>query len=200
MQKAVMISIHPKWVEKIASGEKTVDVRKTVPKCGTPFKVYMYCTNDRKVNLNMANGQGFGKKGELYLNGNCYYPYTVGTLNGKVVGEFVCDKTIKAVPDYEPYFKKFFNYDFFDESGEKLEDCLTDDEKADYANGQTLYGLHISDLKIYDTPKELREFSRECKDGHCSMCNWDRDGDCGCGYSIPIENAPQSWCYVEVDE
>lgn len=42
--KDVLISIQPKWVEKIASGEKTIEVRKTRPKIDTPFKVYIYAT------------------------------------------------------------------------------------------------------------------------------------------------------------
>ena len=44
MSKAVMLSIRPKWVEKIANGEKTIEVRKTRPKLETPFKAYIYCT------------------------------------------------------------------------------------------------------------------------------------------------------------
>ena len=44
MSKAVMLSIRPKWVEKIANGEKTIEVRKTRPKLDTPFKCYIYCT------------------------------------------------------------------------------------------------------------------------------------------------------------
>lgn len=31
--KKVLISIHPKWCELIFSGEKTIEVRKTAPKC-----------------------------------------------------------------------------------------------------------------------------------------------------------------------
>ena len=46
MSKAVLISIRPKWVEKIASGEKTIEVRKTRPKLDTPFRCYIYCTID----------------------------------------------------------------------------------------------------------------------------------------------------------
>lgn len=42
--KSVLISIHPKWCEKIANGEKTIEVRKTKPKLDTPFKCYIYCT------------------------------------------------------------------------------------------------------------------------------------------------------------
>lgn len=40
---AVLINIRPKWCEKIASGEKTIEVRKTKPKLLTPFKCYIYC-------------------------------------------------------------------------------------------------------------------------------------------------------------
>ena len=41
MSKAVMISIRPKWCEKICSGEKTIEVRKTRPKLQPPFKCYI---------------------------------------------------------------------------------------------------------------------------------------------------------------
>ena len=45
--KSVLISIQPKWVEKIASGEKTIEVRKTRPKLETPFKCYIYQTKSK---------------------------------------------------------------------------------------------------------------------------------------------------------
>ncbi|MBO7213989.1 MAG: hypothetical protein J6V66_00680 [Clostridia bacterium] len=52
--KAVMISIQPKWVEKIANGEKTIEVRKTAPKLETPFKCYIYETKTKnKVGTGM---------------------------------------------------------------------------------------------------------------------------------------------------
>ena len=41
--KSVLISIRPQWCEKIASGEKTIEVRKTAPK-KVPFKCYIYMT------------------------------------------------------------------------------------------------------------------------------------------------------------
>lgn len=64
--KAVMISIRPEWCEKIASGEKTMEIRKTAPKLEPPFKVYIYQTKHREHN------------GPTYSD-------------GKVIGEFVCD-------------------------------------------------------------------------------------------------------------
>lgn len=78
MGKAVLISIRPEWVEKIARGEKTVEVRKTRPKLGTPFKCYIYCTQGNDA---------------CRLRGSW----------GKVIGELICDRveTIKAAT--EPY-------------------------------------------------------------------------------------------------
>lgn len=44
---AVMISIHPKWVDKIVSGEKTIEVKKSRPQLKTPFKCFIYETIGR---------------------------------------------------------------------------------------------------------------------------------------------------------
>lgn len=55
--KAILMSIRPKWVEKIANGEKTVEVRKTVPKCDQPFKVYMYCTKEKTKTMNCSKAR-----------------------------------------------------------------------------------------------------------------------------------------------
>lgn len=38
--KAVLISIRPRGCEKILSGEKTIEVRKTMPSMSTPFKCF----------------------------------------------------------------------------------------------------------------------------------------------------------------
>ena len=67
--------------------------------------------------------------------------------------------------------------------------CLTPNELVCYGEWKTLYAWHISNLVIYDKPKELSEF---------------RLYDCGVkfedGYPMPtreIKRPPQSWCYVE---
>lgn len=44
--KKVLISIRPKWCEKIAKGEKTIEVRKSAPK-GVPFKAYIASPNSK---------------------------------------------------------------------------------------------------------------------------------------------------------
>ena len=63
--------------------------------------------------------------------------------------------------------------------------CLTDKQIIDYlGNGVTGYGWHISNLKIYEKPKKLSDFT-----GIKTM----RDG-----FELRVlERPPQSWCYVE---
>lgn len=160
MSKAVMLSIRPKWCEKIASGEKTIEVRKNRPKLDTPFKVYIYCTQSG-VAL-----RAWGKQ-------------------GKVIGEFTCDRIYGLAPlNHAP------------DDVEK-QACLTREEIVNYLKG-TGYGWHISDLKIYDKPRELREFkksSRDCFYADLGLAKRDCP-DCknsGCF----LERPPQSWCYVE---
>ena len=64
--KSVLISIRPKWCELIASGKKTIEVRKTRPNIETPFKCYIYCTKPKmitkKENKKMKLLAGFSLK------------------------------------------------------------------------------------------------------------------------------------------
>ena len=47
--KAIMISIKPKYVAQILNGDKTIEIRKTMPKCDFPITVYLYCTKDKDL-------------------------------------------------------------------------------------------------------------------------------------------------------
>ena len=90
MSKAVMLSIRPKWCEKVASGEKTIEVRKTRPKLKTPFKAYIYCTMpDAKNPHNILELHGADGK--------------IRKANGKVIGEFTCDRIDRLAPANDPY-------------------------------------------------------------------------------------------------
>lgn len=171
MSKAVLISIRPKWCEKIASGEKTIEVRKTRPKLDMPFKCYIYCTQ---------SGVALGAWGK----------------HGKVIGEFTCDRIDRLAPANEPYGIYDIDDDYV------LQTCLENGALWDYGHGTALCGWHISDLKIYDTPKELTEFYiwRKCKSCRKSgyestACTYDEN----CMVPVAITKAPQSWRYVEED-
>ncbi len=171
MGKAVLISIQPKWVEKIVNGEKTIEVRKTKPKLETPFKVYIYCTVDKKIEVFFTE--------EVFADeeGNWAMPH-VG--NGKVIGEFVCDR-IDSWQDHEIHITNLI----------KLS-CVSLNELDKYSKGgkENLYGWHITDLKIYDKPKELSEFEFPKDNIHLSYRKRNQ-------YFKGITRPPQSWCYVE---
>ena len=71
--------------------------------------------------------------------------------------------------------------------------CVSASELQKYANGKTLYGWHISDLKIYDKPKELYEFSKH-DNSYDNAFGWAFDDKLK---NVKITRPPQSWCYVE---
>ena len=212
MSKAVMLSIRPKWVEKIASGEKTIEVRKTRPKLETPFKCYIYCTqasvryqticgchvlNSDELYRHPEQGIKHGDSIELML---CENYAKDNFLNGKVIGEFICDRI------YELETKApGGSYNVKGEAQPTTNDvarqsCLTLKGMHEYLQSKVGYGWHISNLKIYDTPKELTEFHTWKKCKSCSKSGYESTAciyDENCMVPVAITKAPQSWCYVE---
>ena len=197
MAKAVLISIRPEWCEKIANGWKTIEVRKTKPYLETPFKCYIYCTNTRPFLVcgDVFRGDWFTEFTRLSGYGRAEADRIWDVFNGHVAGEFVCDRveTIKAAT--EPYGIYDVDDDFVKQTG------LVNGALWDYGHGKTLYGWHISDLKIYDTPKELPQFRKCCGTQDCDKCQfWENTGEyAGCLTSEErrLNRAPQSWRYVE---
>lgn len=203
--KSVLISIQPKWCDLIANGKKTVEVRKTKPKLETPFKVYIYCTqgdalavpclNAPKYTIHrMNNGTSNGRQLTAKEREKSDYSFA----NGKVIGEFVCDK----IENIEiRHFTVFGHENLYTAVGENPDNqwlkhsCLSYDEVAKYGKHAPLYGWHISDLVIYDKPKELSEFQQchKCKHNcartsqNVELCKYHR-----------LTRPPQSWCYVEM--
>ena len=97
------------------------------------------------------------------------YIYKCG--NGKVIGEFLCDQIIedRTYGHNEEFYRAA---------------CMSAYDVAAYAMQSPMYGWHISDLRVYDHPRELDEFTglRITKDGfELSL----------------ITRQPQSWRYVE---
>ena len=154
LEQAILISIQPKWCELIISGKKIIEIRKNKPKLKTPFKCYIYCTQS--------------KNKIAYYNGN-------EILNGKVIGEFICD----AID-----WHGLSNLVVQEDADKTLTGtCLTKEDVLNYLGYQrgtniydcknfNFYGWHISNLVIYDKPKKLSDF-------------------------IPLKKPPQSWQYVE---
>lgn len=173
--KSVLISIRPEWCEKIVSGKKTIEVRKTRPKCETPFKCFIYMTAGNAVY-------------PVTINGN---PYICSNNGGKqVIGEFICDRISEA------HWMQDFGYACVYKEWQDNEDCMTNDEMLAYIGDKdVLYGWHISELKIYDEPKGLWEFCRNCNPGYGADCKFCKTH--GGSRSKMLQRPPQSWCYVE---
>lgn len=173
MSKAVLISIRPKWCEKIASGEKTIEVRKTKPKLETPFKAYIYCSQGNDARR---------------LRGSW----------GKIIGEFTCDRIYKIDKDSTDFLFKAGGLSVYKQAAEEkcgLCVAMTDDELHGYLGHCQGYGWHISDLRIYDEARELSKFRRTCKNSwYCESCAmyWENNGTCG-NESLQIRRPPQSW-------
>lgn len=176
MSKAVMLSIRPKWCEKIVSGEKTIEVRKTRPKLDTPFKCYIYCTLPKYPH-------------EDFIATDYPRPQFYG--GGKVVGEFTCERIALIAYDGGE-LSSTTNAAFSPAT------CLTQSEIIAYIGDKgRCYGWHMSDLRIYDTPRNLSEFRRATDP--CDSCHAEYTWECrDCKkMSGDIKRAPQSWCYVE---
>lgn len=147
--KSVLISIQPYWVFLIIAPliGWNIPQEKTV-----------------EVRKDFPKASDWNKVAHIYCSKNRksfnripkeYQPLMEKFL-GKVIGEFVCDGIVQL-------FENFYDLQ---------RSCLSWEEIEVYAKGKTLYGWHISDLKIYDTPKELGEFriSRNCKEEDCENC------------------------------
>ena len=188
--KSVLISIQPKRCELIANGKKTIEVRKTAPKCEVPFKCYIYCTKPSAKGKYFVGGLSFNND-ELYRtpDGKIKYGDSIelmaiggenyskdNFLNGKVIGVFVCDEIIewqyatghKYYVDYPDDCTSYFPYLKCHSEATGLK-CS---EIENYGKGKPLYGWHISDLKIYDKPKKLSEFRKPLESVHCNRWKW----------------------------
>lgn len=191
MSKAVLISIRPKWCEKIISGEKTIEVRKTRPKMNLPFKCYIYCTQSADM-LWILNERERSlcpdKIADVFKAAKCGGAYRG---NGKVIGEFVCDdifeRIVRVGGSCEPqkYCICDWNMECTPLDTLLADACLTKDELEKYLDGGVGYGWHISNLRIYDTPRDLWEFA-----------GMQRETEFGLA-PRPITRPPQSWRYVE---
>lgn len=189
MGKAVMLSIRPKWCEKIVIGRKTMELRKSVPKLEVPFKCYIYCTSGHPY-ISVKGGN---------LDRDTVRTNPVGRCNGKVIGEFVCDYILQRC--------EMANADIAEQQS-----CVRREDiyfKYSEEEKHYIYGWHISNLKIYDAPKKLGEFWRDCLEyselsTNCWSCeNVCGDGDetdCNTDGRLYLHRPPQSWCYVEAVE
>lgn len=185
--KSVLLSINHEWCDLILRGAKTEEVRRTCPKLKTPFKVYIYCT---KVPNWLKSASPIWKQ-----------------RSGKVIGAFVCDKIERVNIPY-PAYQNELDKRFIEKS------CVSYYGLHRYASQNALRDdllfWHISDLEIYDKPRNLHMF---CRFNFKSLYGTNICGNTKCENYIPsdswmqppecaidgcyLKRPPQSWCYVE---
>nr|DAE66069.1 MAG TPA: hypothetical protein [Caudoviricetes sp.] len=168
MNKAVMLSIRPKWVEKIASGEKTIEVRKTKPKLETPFKAYIYC----------SQGNDARRLRDSW---------------GKVIGEFTCDR-IFPINVFDSGSIQNWLFEHMKRSCLTYEELADYIGNGKTGHGWHISDLRIYDQPQELTAfRRACPNSWYCES--CAMY-WENNGTCG-NESLYINRPPQSWCYVE---
>lgn len=179
--KAIMISIKSKWCAKIMNGEKTIEVRKSKALARAIQK--------------LIDERGYVEIYVYYNKGSRRFPRCV--LNGKVVFKFRCYKVEEidciasdngfAIKRYKT--KELSIVDIMEKS------CLVFEDLKDYLCYSNGYAIYISNLEIFDKPKELDDFKHYIKRRFCLVGG-------GIGEDIflqSLEKAPQNFCYVEVD-
>ena len=215
--KSILISIRPKWVERICHKigkdtnrnpiyEKPIEVRKSKPS-EVPFRGLIYATKPKEwykcgavcvsdESLWLSNGKVEMCDG-LKFWGDSVEDYQC--LNGKVIGEFICDKVYLIKNNGDSFSVADEEQSVTNEIARKS--CLDYYDMVSYLGNKDGYGWHISDLKIYDKPKELSEYwgRIKCLSEHTVEC-WNCFAKCvernGNHYQ-PITRPPQSWQYVE---
>lgn len=175
--KAIIQSYTPQECERIINGRQTIKVCKTVPK-DTPFKVYIYRRKEKRGNktINEALDGAYG--------------------GGKVIGEYVCEKVDVAK---EQVILGGIYYSRYEDVIDCLlveKSCLDNFELSNYGRGKSISCLHISNVKIYDKPKELKEFGtfvnkQNIINKGCEVIieNWTE--------FVPMRRPPHGWQYVE---
>lgn len=181
----ILASLKPYYYYLIGERKKTIEVRKTALK-NLPQDIAFYMSKDEKSFAKIP--KEFQEKYRKHF--------------GKIGIRVVCDE-VEEFHEWElsPQGK------FADFERERLENfltatCLSEEEVVRYRENlpyfKPLYGWHLSDLKIYDKPKELSEFKISCnrKNPCCSCCNrftgkpWDI-------CNSTITRPPQSYMFVE---
>lgn len=200
MNKSVLISIRPKWIEKIARGEKTIEVRKSRPKLDPPFKCYIYCTHSTDhpcgyIGCYDHDWHTFGLISPLNIEAGKHF--NIEVVSGKVVGEFTCDAILPIIVFDNGSIQ---NWNFWSLN----ESCISYEDMADYiGRGKQGYGWRIADCKIYHEPKGLSSFASPDL-----ISAWEEYAACEERFGtlmdvVPpdrfhyrIKRPPQSWCYV----
>lgn len=221
--KAILISDHAKWCALMMNGDKTVEVRKgtalykAIQKLIDEYgyaDIYVYCT---KGNYDIVRESSPYSSVPHYV---CVkidkklskeLPEYEYSSSGKVIFKFRCYKVEEITQVIRARDSKIMLYRGLPKgiNNKPLmnESCLSFEEMKNYLGYENGIAIHISDLEIFDKPKELYELhkplgSYDCNHncgGGCNMC-WCEGWETRFHFECEIQKAPQSWCYVESEK
>lgn len=164
------------------------------------IKSLIYCTKALKKGAYLVNYLGYRF---VKMEENEKAKFDI--LNGKIVAE--CEVETEEIEDKVSYFDSWFNEGHHTKtlSNKELEkcSCLSYQDLIKYLgdgepNEVIGYALHISNLKIFDKPLELKDtYTRECNWNKCSRCEYGKEGKINCcTIDIPLSRAPQNMMWV----
>lgn len=179
--KSIMISIKPEWCSLIMNKDKTIEVRKNKALANAIQKlidengyadIYVYCSKENDLFKSWIRAGYYttcSTADAIYYNGK-----------GKVVFKFRCYK-VEEIVDY--------GYHYSNKQEIESRSCLDWVDLKSYLKGKNGYAIYISDLEIFDEPKELLEFKtyKTYNIGDMYNCR------------LSLTKAPQNYMYVEVE-
>ena len=160
---AIIYAVEPNICEKIAKERCRLLIGKILPKLKTPFKVYIYCKSIKRMPL------------AEYVKIHKATGGRIDEWHDKVIGEFICDGIVSHC--------EMANADIAEQQG-----CIKRELLLNISGGKELYGLHISNLVLYDQSKEITDFyTRPEKSDYdyCSACP---------NHETPVTQLPCSEC------
>lgn len=203
MNKVIIISVRPQHAANILNGDKTLELRKSVPKDFIGW-VYIYITLaapylGRELNYGWQHKEQFSYR--LYNIphfGDLKYNDGIGDLNGKIVARFWLDNydviTVSHLVGSYPFFVVNGKDGWFNNYSTILKKAkITLDKLEKYLGGKLdtkIYAWYIKKLEIFDKPKELSEFYTY-RNHYLPHSNT---------FEVAIIKAPQSWQYAYLKE
>jgi predicted transcriptional regulator len=202
MNKCIILSVKPQWLHKILIGQKTIEIRKSMPKCDYPIDVYLYCTKEKPY----LRIYPFNINENIYQltddNFNC--------LNGKIVAKFMLNKVDKINNCGSCFEIANESYAYTNAIGNRS--CLEFNDMKKYLNNRNGYAWHIDNLEFFNEPMKLMEFKYECLKGEknrCDGCDFyffnqnesvGTEEECLCDCMPKLSRPPQSWRYAYKEE
>lgn len=134
------------------------------------MKALLYCTKGKE---NLFKAELFGRKFYGFGDKEAYYPYEI-FLNGTIV----CECEINKIEEIQFYENAWDISGYCTDTIEDIEEkaCLEFEQLYDYIGYDMAYTLHLVNVKAFDIPKKIDEYSITKAPQNMCYC-YDKDGN-----------------------